>query len=102
MPRRLAAREWVPESIRAMLEGPWTRALVEAHLGHGEGSGPWRTRLAVAVEERGDGGLIAVTGAGQQIVFGRVSLPRGVVVDQDDRRGSVADSRTKDLTGMDD
>lgn len=48
--RRLAAREWVPESIRVMLEGSWVRALVDAHVEHGEGSGPWRSRLALVDE----------------------------------------------------
>jgi hypothetical protein len=43
--RRLAAREWVPEAVHAMLEDAWVRSLAQAHLEHGEGSVPWRSML---------------------------------------------------------
>jgi hypothetical protein len=43
--RRLAAREWVPEAVHAMLEDVWVRSLAQAHLEHGEGSAPWRSML---------------------------------------------------------
>jgi hypothetical protein len=43
--RRLAAREWVPEAVHAMLEDAWVRSLAKTHLEHGEGSAPWRSML---------------------------------------------------------
>ncbi|MBL0142084.1 MAG: DUF1631 domain-containing protein [Betaproteobacteria bacterium] len=48
--RRLAAREWVPEAVRAMLEDVWVRALVGTHVLHGEGSSPWEAMLATVDE----------------------------------------------------
>ncbi len=48
--RRLAARDWVPEPVRAMLEDVWARALADAHLAHGEGSQAWQAMLATADE----------------------------------------------------
>ena len=44
--RRLAAREWVPEAVRAMLADVWVRVLAGAHAQHGEGSAPWQAMLA--------------------------------------------------------
>ncbi len=50
MERRLAAREWVPEAVRAMLEDVWVRALASVHVEHGEDSAPWGAMLAAADE----------------------------------------------------
>ncbi|MCW5592230.1 MAG: DUF1631 domain-containing protein [Burkholderiales bacterium] len=41
--RRLAAREGVPEAVRAMLGDAWVRTLARAHVEHGEDSEPWRS-----------------------------------------------------------
>lgn len=48
--RRLAAREWVPEAVRAMLGDAWVRTLAKAHVEHGEGSEPWRS-LVITMDE---------------------------------------------------
>jgi hypothetical protein len=50
MERRLAAREWVPEAVRAMLEDVWVGSLAAVHADHGEGSAPWNAMLALADE----------------------------------------------------
>jgi len=44
--RRLAAREWVPPAVRAMLQGPWTQALTRVHRAEGEDSAMWKGLLA--------------------------------------------------------
>jgi hypothetical protein len=44
--RRLAAREWVPPSVRAMLQGPWAHALARVHRAEGEDSAMWKGLLA--------------------------------------------------------
>lgn len=48
--RRLAARGWVPEPVRAMLEDVWVRALATVHAVHGDASAPWSALLAQADE----------------------------------------------------
>lgn len=48
--RRIAAREWVPEAVRAMLEDVWARALAATHAEHGEGSPQWAAMLATMDE----------------------------------------------------
>jgi hypothetical protein len=40
--RRLHARLWVPPEVRAMLHGPWVRALAAAHRDGGEESSAWQ------------------------------------------------------------
>jgi hypothetical protein len=44
--RRLAAREWVPAAVRAMLQGAWTQALARVHRSEGEDSAMWKGLLA--------------------------------------------------------
>ena len=44
--RRLAAREWIPPAVRAMLQGPWTQALTRVHRAEGEDSAMWKGLLA--------------------------------------------------------
>jgi hypothetical protein len=48
--RRLAAREWVPPAVRAMLRDTWTRALVRVHRCEGEDSIMWQGLIATADE----------------------------------------------------
>lgn len=48
--QRIAAREWVPEPVRAMLEDVWVRTLASAHAEHGEDGAPWRAMVATADE----------------------------------------------------
>jgi hypothetical protein len=43
--RHLHARLWVPSEVRAMLHGPWTRALAAAHSQGGEESAAWRSQV---------------------------------------------------------
>lgn len=47
---RLAARDWVPEPVRVMLEDAWVRSLASVHVQHGEGSGPWIAMLTTVDE----------------------------------------------------
>ena len=44
--RRVSAREWVPPAVRAMLQGPWARALARVHRSEGEDSAMWKGLLA--------------------------------------------------------
>jgi hypothetical protein len=44
--RRLAAREWVPTSVRAMLQDTWVRALARVHRAEGGDSAVWHGLLA--------------------------------------------------------
>jgi hypothetical protein len=44
--RRLAAREWVPPMVRAMLQDTWARALARVHRTEGEDSTLWQGLLA--------------------------------------------------------
>jgi hypothetical protein len=44
--RRLAAREWVPPVLRAMLQETWVRALVRVHRTEGEESSAWQLLVA--------------------------------------------------------
>jgi hypothetical protein len=46
--RRLAAREWVPDAVRAMLEDVLVRSLAAVHVEHGEVSPHWNAMLATA------------------------------------------------------
>jgi hypothetical protein len=48
MARRLAAREWVPPIVRAMLQDMWTQGLVRVHRSEGEDSAMWQGLLATA------------------------------------------------------
>ncbi|HEX4944244.1 MAG TPA: DUF1631 domain-containing protein, partial [Usitatibacteraceae bacterium] len=48
--RRIAAREWVPEAVRAMLEDIWVRALATVHVEQGEGCAQWAAMLATVDE----------------------------------------------------
>jgi hypothetical protein len=48
--RRLAARGWVPEAVRVMLEDAWARGLAQVHVAHGEGSREWCAMLATVDE----------------------------------------------------
>lgn len=44
--RRLAARAWVPPSVRAMLEDTWVKALARVQRSEGEESATWQAMLA--------------------------------------------------------
>ncbi len=48
--RRLAAREWVPPAVRAMLQDTWMRALARVHRNEGEDSSAWQA-LLVTVDD---------------------------------------------------
>jgi hypothetical protein len=48
--RRLAAREWVPPIVRAMLQETWARALVRVHRSEGEDSAMWQGLLGTVDE----------------------------------------------------
>jgi len=48
--RRLAAREWVPPVVRAMLQDTWTYALARVHRAEGEDSIMWQGLLTTADE----------------------------------------------------